>query len=139
MTSTYIQQNETELIEGFSFFEDELERYEYIMDLGKELDPLDDVFKNEAFEVKGCQSKVWLRAVEEGTVMRFEADSNTQITKGLIAILIKTINGAEKNEIAEYNFGIIDKINLKSHLTSQRSNGLNAMIQKIKAISSGAN
>jgi cysteine desulfuration protein SufE len=129
-----IHQAEAEIIELFSWIEEDMDRYEQIIEIGKSLPIMPEHLKTEENEVKGCQSKVWLHCTEDQGKLTFVADSNTVITKGIIALLLKVINQADKSEIASYDFGFIDKINLRAHLSSQRSNGLTAMIQKIKAI-----
>ena len=131
-----IQQKEEEIIELFSWIEDDMDRYEQIIEIGKSLPEMPVHLKTETNEVQGCQSKVWLYGKEENGKMLFYADSNTVITKGIIALLLKVIEQEDKKEIAQYNFGFIDKINLRSHLSSQRSNGLSAMMNKIKAMAS---
>lgn len=131
-----ISQAEAEIIELFSWIEDDMDRYEQIIEIGKSLPMMPENLKTEENEVKGCQSKVWLHCAEDQGKLIFVADSNTVITKGIIALLLKVINQADKAEIAAYDFGFIDKINLRAHLSSQRSNGLTAMIQKIKKIAS---
>ena len=131
-----IQQKAAEIIELFSWIEDEMDRYEQIIEIGKSLPIMQEANKTEENEVKGCQSKVWMKCIEKEGQLFFEADSNTVITKGIVALLLKVINQEKKQEIAKYNFDFIDTINLRAHLTSQRSNGLNAMISKIKNIAS---
>lgn len=131
-----IDQAEAEIIELFSWIEEDMDRYEQIIDIGKSLPMMPEHLKTEENEVKGCQSKVWLHCTEDQGKLTFVADSNTVITKGIIALLLKVINQANKEAIASYDFGFIDKINLRAHLSSQRSNGLTAMIQKIKTIAS---
>lgn len=129
-----IRQKEEEIIELFSWIDDEMDRYEQIIEIGKSLPPMNDSDKTEENEVKGCQSKVWLSYTETDGKLVFTADSNTVITKGIIALLLRVINDETKADIYAYDFGFIDKIHLRSHLSSQRSNGLNAMVNRIKRI-----
>jgi cysteine desulfuration protein SufE len=127
-----IEEKEAEIIESFELFDDPMERYEYIIELGKKLPPLAEAFKTDDFLVKGCQSKVWLHAYEREGSIFFEADSNTAITKGIIALLIAVLSGQPPKQIAEAKLSFIEAIELRSHLSSQRSNGLTSMIQRMK-------
>ena len=127
-----ISETEDEIVEEFGLFDDQMDKYEYIIDLGKKLNPLDARYMTDDYLVKGCQSKVWLHAYKDGYLVFFEADSNTSITKGIIAILIRVLSGQPAKEIINNPLAFIDRINLRSHLSSQRSNGLTAMIQRIK-------
>jgi cysteine desulfuration protein SufE len=121
------------VIEEFSQFTDWSDKYEYLIDLGKALPALDEKYKTEFHLVKGCQSKVWLHAsVHEGK-LRLEADSDTVITKGIIALLIRVLNGQEVHDIEKADLTFIEAIGLKSHLSPTRSNGLTSMIQHIKS------
>ncbi|MBX2903382.1 MAG: SufE family protein [Chitinophagales bacterium] len=128
-----IAEKEADIIESFDLFEDTMERYEYIIEIGKKLPPLASQYKLDDFLVKGCQSKVWLRAYESNGNIFFEADSNTAITKGIIALLIDVLSGQPAKQIANAELGFIEAIQLHSHLSSQRSNGLASMIQRMKA------
>lgn len=123
---------EQEIIEEFSLFDDPMDRYAYIMDLGKKLPPFPEAFRTDDFLVKGCQSSVWLQAYEKDGLLYFNADSNTAITKGIISLLVRVYSGQKPDDIINAELSFIEKINLRSHLSSQRSNGLNAMLQKIK-------
>lgn len=123
---------EQEIIEEFSLFDDPMDRYAYIMDLGKKLPPFPEAFRTDDFLVKGCQSSVWLQAYEKDGLLYFNADSNTAITKGIISLLVRVYSGQKPDDIINAELLFIEKINLRSHLSSQRSNGLNAMLQKIK-------
>lgn len=127
-----ITEIEDEIVEEFDLFDDQMDRYEYIIDLGKKLPALDAKFQTDDFLVKGCQSKVWLHAYEKDGRLFFEADSNTAITKGIIALLLRVLSGQKPADILNAQLGFIDKINLRAHLSSQRSNGLTSMIQRIK-------
>jgi cysteine desulfuration protein SufE len=129
-----IDQREEEIIELFDWIEDETDRYVQIMDLGKELPLFPEEYKTEVNEVKGCQSKVWLIHTVENKNIYFQADSNTAITKGIVAILVKLWSGLTAQEIIDANLDVLEKIELRKHLTSQRSNGLTAMIYKMKEI-----
>ncbi len=128
-----IAEIEDDIAEEFVLFDDQMDKYEYIIDLGKKLPPLDSKFMTDDFLVKGCQSKVWLHASEKDGRIFFEADSNTAITKGIIALLVRVLSGRKPQDILTSQLGFVDRINLRAHLSSQRSNGLTAMIQKMKA------
>jgi cysteine desulfuration protein SufE len=123
---------EDEIVEEFDQFEDPMDKYEYIIDQGRLLPPLDPQYMTDDFMVKGCQSKVWLRAYKEGDTMLIQVDSNTAITKGIAALLWRVMNGQKPSDILNSNLDFIDRTGLRSHLSSQRSNGLSAMIIKIR-------
>jgi cysteine desulfuration protein SufE len=127
-----IQEIEDEIVEEFDQFEDQMDKYEYIIDQGRLLPPLDPQYMTDDFMVKGCQSKVWLRAYKEGDRMMIQVDSNTAITKGLAALLHRVLSGQKPADISAADLSFIDRTGLRSHLSSQRSNGLSAMILKIK-------
>lgn len=127
---------ENEIAEEFTLFDDPLDRYEYIIDIGKKLAPLDSKYMSDDFIVKGCQSKVWLHAYHDQGKIFYEADSNTAITKGIVALLVRVLSGQPTTDIIHAPLDFIDRINLRSHLSSQRSNGLSAMIIKMKAYAS---
>lgn len=128
-----ITEIENEIVEEFSLFDDQMDKYEYIIDIGKKLPALGEKYMSDDFLVKGCQSKVWLHAYEKDGRIFFEADSNTAITKGIIALLVRVLSGQRAAEIVTCPLAFIDAINLRAHLSSQRSNGLTAMIAKMKA------
>lgn len=127
-----IEEIENEIVEEFSWFNDPMERYEYLIEIGKKLPPLDAKFQTEENSVKGCQSKVWLHSEFNNGVVVFQADSNTVITKGIIGLLVRVLTHQTPKAIIQAPLTFIDKIDLRSHLSSQRSNGLNAMIQQMK-------
>lgn len=130
--SASMQETQDEIVEEFDIFFDQMDKYEYIIDLGKEMPPLDSEYKKEKYLVKGCQSKVWLNAYSKDGKVFFEADSNAMITKGIIALLIRVLSGHRADEILDSELEFIDRIDLRSHLSSQRSNGLTAMIKQMK-------
>ena len=123
---------EKEIIEEFEFIAEPMDRYELIIDMGKQLEPLNEQYKTDDFLVKGCQSKVWLYSYEEDGRVYFAADSNTVITKGIIALLIRVLSGQKAEDILSNDLSFLNEIDLRSHLSSQRSNGLTAMIQRMK-------
>ena len=132
MMSQSIKEIEDEIVEEFDQFEDQMDKYEYIIDQGLLLPPLDAQYMTDDFMVKGCQSKVWLRAYLEGDRMMIQVDSNTAITKGIAALLWRVMNGQKPADILASDLDFITRTGLRSHLSSQRSNGLSAMIVKIK-------
>jgi cysteine desulfuration protein SufE len=134
-----LKAREAELVEIFEWIEDDTDRYDQIIDMGKQLPPFRESKRTDENEVKGCQSKVWLSYEFEEGKLNFNADSNTVITKGIIAILLYLWNDMTPQEIMDSDTEIIEKIGLRQHLTSQRNNGLTAMILKIKAIAAHYN
>ena len=127
-----IQQIQKEIIEEFSLFDDWTQRYEYMIDLGKSLPLIDEKYKNDKFIIKGCQSKVWVNAELENKVIKFTADSDAIITKGIIAILIRVFSNQWPKDIIKANTDFIDQLGLKEHLSPTRANGLVSMIKQIK-------
>jgi len=129
MTIEAIQE---EIIDEFSMFDDWMQRYEYMIDLGKSLPIISDVHKTEDKLIKGCQSKVWLNAALEGEKIVFTADSDAIITKGIIAILLRVFSNQTPKNILAANTDFIDEIGLKDHLSPTRANGLVSMIKQLK-------
>ena len=127
-----IQENQQEIVEEFSMFDDWMERYEYMIELGKSLPLIDEKYKVEENLIKGCQSKVWVHAELEGDKLIFTADSDAIITKGIVAILIRAFSNQHPSEILESNTQFIDDIGLKEHLSPTRANGLVSMIKQLK-------
>ena len=113
-------------------FDDWMERYEYIIELGKNLPLIEEEFKTENNLIKGCQSKVWLHGEKKDDKIVFTADSDAILTKGIIAILIRTFSNQKATDILEADMGFIDEIGLKEHLSPTRANGLVSMIKNIK-------
>jgi cysteine desulfuration protein SufE len=129
MTIAAIQE---ELIDEFSMFDDWMQRYEYMIDLGKSLPIIDQNLKTDDLIIKGCQSKVWLNATLENDKIVFTADSDAIITKGIIAILIRVFSNQKPADILAANTDFIDDIGLKEHLSPTRANGLVSMIKQLK-------
>ncbi len=127
-----IQETQAEIVDEFSMFDDWMERYEYIIELGKSLPVISEQFKTEENSIKGCQSKVWVHAKQEEDKLFFTADSDAILTKGIIAILIRAFSNQSASAILEANTDFIDEIGLKEHLSPTRANGLVSMIKKIK-------
>ena len=128
-----VQETENEIVEEFSFFTDWMEKYEYLIDLGKNLPLIDESDKTEDNLINGCQSRVWLSAKYENGKLYFTADSDAIITKGLISLLIRVYSDRTPKEINSSDFTFIDKIGLKENLSPTRANGLVSMIKKIRS------
>jgi cysteine desulfuration protein SufE len=127
-----IEEIQNEIVEEFSMFDDWMQRYEYMIELGKSLPLIEEQYKTEDNIIKGCQSKVWVHAELEGDKLVFTADSDAIITKGIIAILIRAFSNQKPKDIIEANTNFIDKIGLKDHLSPTRANGLVSMIKQLK-------
>ena len=127
-----IEQLENEIIDDFAVFDDWMDKYEYIIDLGKELPLIEEQYKVEENLIKGCQSRVWLHAeVKDGKIV-YSADSDAIITKGIISLLIGVLNNQKPTDITQTKLGFIDEIGLKEHLSPTRSNGLVNMVKQMK-------
>jgi cysteine desulfuration protein SufE len=127
-----IKEIQEEIVDEFSMFDDWMQRYEYIIDLGKNLPLIKEEFKTDDNIIKGCQSKVWLQGEQHDDKIVFTADSDAILTKGIIAILIRTFSNQTASEILEADMSFIDEIGLKEHLSPTRANGLVSMIKQIK-------
>ena len=127
-----INEVQEEIVEEFSLFDDWMQRYEYMIELGKSLPLIDPEYKTEDNIIKGCQSKVWIHADLEGDKLVFTADSDAIITKGIIAILIRVFSNQHPDAILGADTSFIDKIGLKEHLSPTRANGLVSMIKQLK-------
>jgi len=127
-----INEIQSELVDEFSMFDDWMDRYEYMIDLGKSLPMIDSQYKKEENLIKGCQSKVWLHAELQDNKIVYTADSDAIITKGIVSILIRTFTNQSPSEILNAKTDFIDEIGLKEHLSPTRANGLVSMIKQIK-------
>ena len=132
MHTMTIKEIQDEIVEEFSMFDDWDERFQYLIDLGKSLPIIDDQFKTDENTIKGCQSKVWLQGELKDDKVRFKADSDAIITKGIIAILIRSFSNQKASDILEADTSFIDQIGLKEQLSPTRANGLVSMIKQIK-------
>jgi cysteine desulfuration protein SufE len=132
MEENTIEAAEKEIIEEFSFFDDWESKYEYIIDFGKNLNPMTPVYKTEENKVNGCVSQVWLRTEFKDGKIYYEADSDAIITKGLVGLLVKVLSGRTPAEIINAKLDFIEKIGMKEHLSPTRSNGLVSMIRHMK-------
>lgn len=127
-----IKDIQEEIVDEFSMFDDWMERYEYIIELGKNLPLIKEEFKTENNLIKGCQSKVWLQGEKKDGKIVFTADSDAILTKGIIAILIRVFSNQSAKDILDADMSFIDEIGLKEHLSPTRANGLVSMIKNIK-------
>ena len=127
-----IQAIQEEIIDEFSMFDDWMERYEYLIELGKSLPIIDSQYKLEENLIKGCQSKVWLYSELNGATLSFTADSDAILTKGLVALLLRVFTDQTPQDILAADTNFIDEIGLKEHLSPTRANGLVSMLKQIK-------
>ena len=127
-----IRQIEAELAEEFSYFDDWMDKYQHIIEMGQSLPELEETDKTEENIVHGCQSRVWLVSSTRGDTVEFRADSDAIITKGLIAMLIRVLSGQKPDDILQADLGFVDQVGIRQHLSPTRSNGLNAMIKQMK-------
>jgi len=123
---------QNEIVEEFSVFDDWLDRYNYLIELGNELPEIDPKYKTSEYLINGCQSKVWLHADMRDGKVWFDADSDAIIVKGIVALLVKVLNGRTPDEILDNKLSFIDEIGLSQNLSPTRSNGLLAMVKKMK-------
>lgn len=123
---------QNEIVEEFDIFDTWMDKYEYLIELGKSVPKINEENKKEENIIKGCQSKVWLHAEKQDGLVRFYADSDAIITKGIISLLIRTFSNQKPEDIINSSLDFIDDIGLRQHLSPNRANGLNNMIKKIK-------
>src|SRR5690554_711172 len=127
-----IKEKEQEIIDEFALYDDWMDKYEYIIELGKELPLIEEQYKTKDRLIKGCQSQVWLHADCIDNKMKFTADSDAIITKGIIALLIRVVNDESPADVARSEFKFIKEIGLQEHLSPTRSNGLVSMVKDMK-------
>ena len=127
-----IKEIQEEIIDEFSMFDDWMERYEYIIELGKSLPIINDEYKLDENLIKGCQSKVWLFSELENDTVKYTADSDAILTKGIAALLLRVYSGQKPADILTAETKFIDEIGLKEHLSPTRANGLVSMVKQIK-------
>jgi cysteine desulfuration protein SufE len=128
-----VEDAQQQIVDEFSMFEDWQEKYAHIIDLGRELEPIPEEFKDESHKVKGCQSQVWLHAELAGDQLHLQAESDALIVQGLIAILMRVYQDRTPTEILNTNLGFLEEVGLLSHLSMNRTNGLNSMVNTIRA------
>ncbi len=127
-----IEEIQNEIIEEFSMFEEWMDKYEYLIELGRDLPQIDPKFKTNEYLINGCQSKVWLNAELKDRKIYFTADSDAIITKGIVALLIRVLNARAPQEVMNADLFFINKIGLSENLSPTRSNGLLAMVKQMK-------
>lgn len=127
-----INELQDEVIEEFSDFDDWMDKYQLLIDLGNELAPLDEKYKTESNLIDGCQSRVWLQADYEDGIISFQAESDALIVKGIVTLLIRVLSGHTPQEILDADLYFINEIGLREHLSPTRSNGLLAMVKQMR-------
>jgi cysteine desulfuration protein SufE len=127
-----IQETQEQIIEEFALYDDWMDKYNYLIDLSKDLKPLDVKYKTKEFLIEGCQSRVWLAAELHDGIIEFLADSDAIITKGIVALLIRVLSGKSPREIKDSDLYFIDRIGLRANLSPTRSNGLLSMVKQMK-------
>lgn len=127
-----IKETEEKIISEFSNFEEWMDKYQYLVEMGKTLPLIDPQYRTENYLITGCQSQVWLHAAYNNGIITFTADSDAIITKGIVNLLIRVLSGHSPDEIIEAQLEFIDKIGLKEHLSPTRSNGLVSMVKQMK-------
>jgi cysteine desulfuration protein SufE len=127
-----LNQVQNNIVEEFAVFDDWMDKYNFLIELGKELPVIDPRYKTKDFLIEGCQSKVWLHPEFDGEIITFTADSDAIITRGIVSLLIKVLSGRTPKEIIAANLFFIDKIGLRQNLSPTRSNGLLSMVRQIK-------
>ena len=127
-----IKEIQDQIVEEFDIFDSWMDKYEYLIELGKSVPVIDDINKTDDNIIKVCQSKVWLHSSFDGKKIHFQADSDAIISKGIVAILLSILNNRSPNEILSADLSFIDDIGLKEHLSPNRANGLSSMLKQIK-------
>ena len=127
-----IEEIQEEILEDFNMFEDWIQKYEYLIDLGKDLPSIDEKYKVEENLIKGCQSRVWLHAENKNDLIQYSADSDAIMTKGIIALLIRVLSNQKGQDIIDAKLDFIKKIGLDEQLSQTRANGLKSMIKQMK-------
>ena len=127
-----IDELQNEVVEEFSDFTDWMDKYQLLIDLGSDMEPLEEKYKTEDNLINGCQSRVWIHADYQDGLLTFKAESDALIVKGLIALLLRVLSGHTPQEIIDANLFFIDSIGLRDHLSPTRSNGLLAMVKQIR-------
>jgi len=127
-----IEEKQAEIVEEFELFDDWLQKYDYLIEMGKSLPTIEEAYKTEDHLIKGCQSQVWLNAAFNGGKLDFRADSDAIITKGIISLLIRVLSDEKPQDIVGADLHFIDEIGLKDHLSPTRANGLFSMVKQMK-------
>ncbi|PEN13956.1 Fe-S metabolism protein SufE [Longibacter salinarum] len=134
MPTTAVDDRAQEIVDEFAFFPDWMSRYQYLIEMGDEIPLIDEAYKTDEYRIHGCQSKVWIRTDydESQNVLTFKGDSNAKITKGLAALIIRVLDKQPPAVVENATFDFLDEIGMREHLSSQRNNGLAAMIEQMK-------
>ena len=127
-----IAEIEQQVVSEFSLFDDWMDKYSYLIDMGRSLPVIDPLYKTDQYVITGCQSKVWLHAAFRDGLISFTADSDAIITKGIVNLLVRVLSGHTPDEILDADMDFVDKIGLREHLSPTRSNGLTSMIKQMK-------
>lgn len=127
-----IEEIQKEIVEEFELFDEWMQKYEYLIELGKDLPMINEEYKDDEHIIKGCQSRVWLHAELENDLVRYTADSDAIITKGIISLLIRAMDEQKPEDILSADMDFIDQIGLKEHLSPTRANGLLSMVKQMK-------
>jgi len=127
-----IEQQADALVDEFAMFDDWMDKYQYLIDLGADLPRIADAYRTDEYRISGCQSQVWIRAEGENGRVRFTADSDAQITRGLIALLIRVLDNQPAANVAQADLSFLDRIGMKEHLSPTRKNGLDSMIRQLR-------
>jgi cysteine desulfuration protein SufE len=127
-----IQDRAREIVEEFALFDDWMGKYEYLIDLGKSVPPIEVEYKTDDYKIKGCQSQVWIRPEMRSGLLYYKGDSDAVITKGLVALLIRVLNGQPPAAVVEADLSFLDEIGMKEHLSPTRKNGLASMMKQLK-------
>ncbi|MEQ9104339.1 MAG: SufE family protein [Rhodothermales bacterium] len=129
---TEIQDRARALVDEFAMFDDWMDKYQYLIDLGASVPAIEDAFRTDTYRIQGCQAQVWLHAEPHGQRIHFTADSDAQITRGLIAALLRVLNDQPAESVAAADLSFLDEIGMKEHLSPTRKNGLDSMIKQIR-------
>jgi cysteine desulfuration protein SufE len=131
--SSSIAEREAEVVEEFALFDDWMDKYAHLIEQARDLAPMDEALKTDERIVRGCQSRVWLHADRRGETVHYQADSDALITKGLVALLLRVLDGQPAREVAAAPLRFLDEIGLQEHLSPNRANGLAAMVARLRA------
>lgn len=129
---TTIPERASALVDEFAMFDDWMDKYQFLIDLGKSVPAIEPAYRNDTYRISGCQAQVWLHAEPSGQAIHFTADSDAQITRGLIAALLRVLNDQPAASVAAADLGFLDEIGMKEHLSPTRKNGLDSMIKQIR-------
>ena len=127
-----IRERARDIVEEFGLFDDWMGKYEYLIEIGQGLPPLDPLYKTEAYRIHGCQAQVWVRPEMKNGLVFYEGDSDALITKGLVALLIRVLSGQPPQDVVETSLEFLDEIGMQDHLSATRRNGLASMVRQLK-------